>query len=750
MASKLGKGRPGIHNSRLLQLLRKHGFADDLPPSTVSWLDSRPVFRWLAEHLDDENFVEQETQRLYESIQLQAGGGGRAGGGASAAAAQLMSAMGIASDTSSGENSGGSGEGRGGNEDDGWGQPSSVEELEAAIEAQQAHMELLQRQLASVGAESRRLASAASAGPGGAAQQRRALLSSLRAAQLRAAAAGAAEAGRELDGELAALASEAAEWGARAEGADRATGDWLLCTADASAYAARDAEAQELISRGMQLVNAAAGVAPPPGAEDSDDFEEDGAADTAAAGAASWAPGARRGDARRWRDQERRNEGLRAELSRQRAAFKAAYDAHMAATAKRAGAEGALAAVEALLEAERRRGGGGGGARAAAAGGAEGVEAVLQQAPQLRREAEALERERLLLQEAQLPALHAELARLNDTHVLRGDYERQLRKMAVAHDRKRALIDALLDAAARAAALQELRAGELRWLRGLGAQVDGVRALLDALARAAAARQGAYAAAGAAAAAAAARSSLAAEDVFASRVQQLLQPGSADWAAVRAGGDGFGAAAGAPQQQQQQPRPGGGMRGLITPPHGGGSSGQSPHLTPRSSARAAPSGFASIRDLAGGLSSLAASLASCEASISGGLFSELPRRMGELPSAERRLRALAFPGGAGGCAGAGAGAPPAPVLTAPPLADAMRALEALNQSVGASINRLLQQQQDWVTIQKQHAREQSLERRVMALAHADPQRLAAEVRALRERVRALEAAGGGAGGGAAP
>lgn len=38
--------------------------------------------------------------------------------------------------------------------------------------------------------------------------------------------------------------------------------------------------------------------------------------------------------------------------------------------------------------------------------------------PQLRREAESLERERVVLQEVQLPALHVALARLNDTHVL--------------------------------------------------------------------------------------------------------------------------------------------------------------------------------------------------------------------------------------------------------------------------------------------------------------------------------------------
>jgi hypothetical protein len=40
------------------------------------------------------------------------------------------------------------------------------------------------------------------------------------------------------------------------------------------------------------------------------------------------------------------------------------------------------------------------------------------QAPQLRREAESLERERMALQDVQLPALHVALAKLNDTHVL--------------------------------------------------------------------------------------------------------------------------------------------------------------------------------------------------------------------------------------------------------------------------------------------------------------------------------------------
>lgn len=174
---------------------------------------------------------------------------------------------------------------------------------------QQAHKELLQRQLSSLTAVSRRVANTASAGPRGAAQQRRAALASLRAAALRGAQSAAAEAGRDLDCELQQLADELAAWAARAEasgGGGGGPGDWLLCTADASGYAARDAEMQQLISRGLSLVSAAAGVAPPPGADGGDDAGGGGAA----------------GDAQRWQDQERRNEGLKEELKRQRAAFK--------------------------------------------------------------------------------------------------------------------------------------------------------------------------------------------------------------------------------------------------------------------------------------------------------------------------------------------------------------------------------------------------------------------------------------------
>jgi hypothetical protein len=307
--------------------------------------------------------------------------------------------------------------------------------------------------------------------------------------------------------------------------------------------------------------------------------------------------------------------------------------------------------------------------------------------------------------------------------------------MRIAHDRKRGLIEALLDAAARAVALRELQARELTWLRELSADVEGVREVLGAAAAAGAAREAAYGALGAAAAAAATRSSVAPEDLYLTRVQQLLAPGAIDWAAARAGvGDAPPAAGGAvPQLTPQQQR-------LM----GGGAAACS-SFTPRAPRGTPSSGILSARDLAARLSGLASALGAARSSLEGGLFSEMPRRLGEIVAAERAVRALAFP--ASSC---GTGGGPAPVLTAPKLSDAMRALEALNHRIGGAINRLLQQQQDWAAVQKQRARDQALERRVMALMFTDPPRLAAAVEELRERVQGLEAAaGGGSGAGGA-
>lgn len=68
-------------------------------------------------------------------------------------------------------------------------------------------------------------------------------------------------------------------------------------------------------NRGMQLVSAAAGVMPPAGSDATDSSSD--VQDTPSKAVRSGG-----GDTQRWRDQERRNEGLREELTRQRMAFK--------------------------------------------------------------------------------------------------------------------------------------------------------------------------------------------------------------------------------------------------------------------------------------------------------------------------------------------------------------------------------------------------------------------------------------------
>ena len=322
--------------------------------------------------------------------------------------------------------------------------------------------------------------------------------------------------------------------------------------------------------------------------------------------------------------------------------------------------------------------------------------------------------------------------------------------MRVAHGRRRALLDALLDAAARHAALRALQAGELAWLRRLQAAAEGARGVLEAAAAAATAREAAYEAAAGAHAARQRRSTVAPDDALLARLQQALTPSAADWAAVHTGQP----AAGHPphqQQHQQQQR---------------GTPGAAP-LTPRGRADPAAAtpgaaGAAPFKDIAARLSALAGALRGGEARLEAGLFEELPARARGAAGAERALERLVFPRGldaavaaaaaaaASSHEGAGEGgvdgaAAPEPVLTSPELAAAMRGLEALNHQVGAAINALLQQQQDWAALQKERPRELGLERRVMALMFSDPQALRGEVDALRGRVAALEAGEGGGG-----
>lgn len=75
MALRAGtKGKqPSVQEGPFLRFLRSVGYKDELPPSTVSWLESAPVFKFLASRLSEDNFISPEEQQEYNEIQLAKG-----------------------------------------------------------------------------------------------------------------------------------------------------------------------------------------------------------------------------------------------------------------------------------------------------------------------------------------------------------------------------------------------------------------------------------------------------------------------------------------------------------------------------------------------------------------------------------------------------------------------------------------------------------------------------------------------------
>lgn len=71
MASTAGRTRSDKgRDNKLLTLLRQAGFKDELPPSTISWLNTHPIFMWLGDNLSKENFISPADRALYEEIEL--------------------------------------------------------------------------------------------------------------------------------------------------------------------------------------------------------------------------------------------------------------------------------------------------------------------------------------------------------------------------------------------------------------------------------------------------------------------------------------------------------------------------------------------------------------------------------------------------------------------------------------------------------------------------------------------------------
>lgn len=62
-----------VHEGHFLQFLRSVGYRGELPPSTVAWLESAPVFRFLASKLSHDNFVSPEEEQEYNELMLARG-----------------------------------------------------------------------------------------------------------------------------------------------------------------------------------------------------------------------------------------------------------------------------------------------------------------------------------------------------------------------------------------------------------------------------------------------------------------------------------------------------------------------------------------------------------------------------------------------------------------------------------------------------------------------------------------------------
>lgn len=62
--------KAAVQEGSFLQFLRSVGYTEDLPPSTVAWLESAPAFKFLASKLGKDNFVSAKDQQEYNEIMM--------------------------------------------------------------------------------------------------------------------------------------------------------------------------------------------------------------------------------------------------------------------------------------------------------------------------------------------------------------------------------------------------------------------------------------------------------------------------------------------------------------------------------------------------------------------------------------------------------------------------------------------------------------------------------------------------------
>eukprot|EP00775_Hariotina_reticulata_P008438 gene8438-8622_t len=488
MAALRGKQK-SVQEGSFLQFLRSVGYKEDLPPSTVAWLDSAPVFKFLASKLSHDNFVMPEEQQEYNEIMLARG-----------PHAELYDALGNASsddDLDDDDEKQAADSQRSGKQD--WMGMQTDSSLSQAVQAKEAEVQQLQARVAELKALSAQL-------DGSVCQQRSSQATYLAAQaqaahQLSLARADAAQLNADINGVLQDLSAVCTGLANMMQDCPQ---QWLLSAADFTCYAVQDEAARQLFDRAMKMLNAAVVVrqldstAPTPlqptaakvagpgvsGAMHSWPCSagQHGADDIPSAlmtprqhkqaqlqqhqqqhinlmtprrrGDTNRATALQEADIRRHADQEACNAALLRELTRQRLAFKLALDDLVCCEVEAAGLQSQLAAAEAV-KADT-----GGFARHRKMGPA-AVEVLSAQLLEL-------ERVRQQLGGEEIPALTEDLARLNDTHIVAGDYERQLAKMSVARARKHAVLRALLGVKSRHLLLLMLGQQEVERLAGLG------------------------------------------------------------------------------------------------------------------------------------------------------------------------------------------------------------------------------------------------------------------------------------------
>ncbi|WIA17837.1 hypothetical protein OEZ85_009343 [Tetradesmus obliquus] len=777
----------GVQEGSLLQLLRSAGFQTDLPPSTVQWLDNAPVFKFLSSKLSQDNFVAPADQQEYTEIMMAKGPN-----------ADLYDALGSGSDDEADEEQLQDQQGK----DEQWMGAVSDADVQRQVQAKEQYVQHLEQQIASLKAVSGQLDAATRKQ-----RSRQPLYISLQAqanhelacakaelAQLNAELNSLLQGLREVCSSLASLAQERPE-------------QWLLCAADLGSYAEQDEAARQLFNRAMQLLSAAgvvrqldptatasaaaadsqigspawqqqqqqlqAGMSPrnaaaagaaqaafpsalihtPARQQTGKQQQQQSLLTPRARGKSNRAEALLGADIKRHADQEARNAALLRELTRQRLSFKLALDEMLRSEVKEAGFKGRLAAAEDVK---------------ATAGGFARLKKMGPPGPgvaQLLHEVSQLEEARQLLGGQQLLALTEDLARLNDTYIVAGDYDRQLHKMALAAQRKQAVLLKLLDVTSRHLLLLLLGGQEWSRLGGLSQELATAHTQLEGHVQRVRARVNRCAAGAHALQQAQQRSNLQAEDSYllafaaAADGSLAMQPAAAE--------DSSSAAVAAAE-------PGTPLSGLAA----------ALASTPRS---AHTPSYMPSKHLTDQLQHLSSSTQQRSSQLQQ-LLQELPQQLDRHLATAQQLHLLAFPpgqtcaplvpaapghhhghigssstGGWDGASSAGtaSAAPsirsmrsasssaassggghghPLPLLRVPEVAEAQQQLEACCQGLGRDMHRLVLKQNEYAVVMNQQRGELELERSVMRLFFTKPQELAEHVARLKGEVEALETA----------